>query len=163
MNLQIEIRDILLSIPWLMDLTDPQASKLAGIAGVRRLLANEELYTEGSREDFFYICIDGQLAVEMQVPGRGQVRIYIAEPFDMVGWSVLTPVVRQRTSGARATVPSRLLAFDGVALTRLCEEDHEVGFLLMRRLANTVAGRLLTTRLQLLEFILSENSSIGTK
>ena len=78
MNVQLDIKDILLSIPWLMDLTDQQASKLAGIAGVRRLLANEELYAEGSREDFLYICIDGQLAVEMQVPGRGQVRIYIA-------------------------------------------------------------------------------------
>jgi hypothetical protein len=33
----------------------------------------------------------------------------------------------------------------------MCEEDHDFGYYVMRRLANLVAGRLLTTRLQLLD------------
>lgn len=149
-----DIQNILQNIPWLMDLDGNQISQLAELAGIRRLQPGEELYAEGSREDFFYICVEGQLAVEMQVPTRGTIRVYTAEPFDMVGWSVLTPVVRQRTSGARALVPSKLLTFDGIALAQLCEDDHHLGYVLMRRLSNTVASRFLTTRIQLLEFIM---------
>jgi CRP-like cAMP-binding protein len=157
MSPHTDIQNILLSIPWLMDLEDNQISQLAELASIRRLQPGEELYAEGSREDFFYICVEGQLAVEMQVPTRGIIRIYTAEPFDMVGWSVLTPVVRQRTSGARALLPSKLLSFDGNALAQLCETDHDLGFVLMRRLANTVASRYLTTRIQLLEFIMESS------
>jgi hypothetical protein len=48
-------------------------------------------------------------------------------------------------------LPSRLVAFDASELRRMCEEDHDFGYYVMRRMANLVAGRLLTTRLQLLD------------
>jgi hypothetical protein len=33
----------------------------------------------------------------------------------------------------------------------MCDEDHDFGYFVMRRLVNVVAGRLLTGRLQLLD------------
>jgi hypothetical protein len=36
-------------------------------------------------------------------------------------------------------------------LRQFCEEDHELGYIVMRRMANVVASRLLMTRLQLLD------------
>jgi hypothetical protein len=39
------------------------------------------------------------------------------------------------------------LAFNSKLLQQLCDEDHELGYVIMRRLANVVANRLLTTRL----------------
>jgi hypothetical protein len=33
----------------------------------------------------------------------------------------------------------------------MCETDHDLGYVVMRRLANVIAGRLLVTRLQLLD------------
>jgi hypothetical protein len=43
------------------------------------------------------------------------------------------------------------VAIDANDLRRACDEDHSLGYYVMRRLANVVAGRLLTTRLQLLD------------
>ena len=40
---------------------------------------------------------------------------------------------------------------DGPCLREKCESDHELGWEIMRRLANVVAARLLVTRLQLLD------------
>jgi hypothetical protein len=57
--------------------------------------------------------------------------------------------MRQVPRARRA--PSRLVAFDAGELRRLCDEDHSFGYYVMRRLANVVAGRLMTTRLQLLD------------
>ena len=78
-------------------------------------------------------------------------RIYTAEPMDIVGWSSITPVVRQRTAAARAVLPSRLVRMLAVELYKLCDEDHDLGYVVMRRLSNVIASRLLTTRLQLLD------------
>ena len=70
---------------------------------------------------------------------------------DEVGWSSVTPVVRRRTAGARAVLPSCLLKIDAVKLRQFTEEDCYLGYLIMRRMTNVIASRLLTTRLQLLD------------
>jgi hypothetical protein len=44
-------------------------------------------------------------------------------------------------------------AIQAKALYALCEEDHDLGYLIMKRISNVVASRLLTTRLQLLDMI----------
>jgi CRP/FNR family transcriptional regulator, cyclic AMP receptor protein len=70
-----------------------------------------------------------------------------------VGWSVLTPVVRQRTVTLRASTDIRFLCFNSLILRQMCETDHDLGFIVMRRIANVVASRLLITRLQLFELM----------
>jgi CRP/FNR family cyclic AMP-dependent transcriptional regulator len=59
--------------------------------------------------------------------------------------------VRQRTAGAAAVLDSFIVGFDAEKLRQLCEADHNLGYLVMRRLANIVASRLMVTRLQLLD------------
>jgi hypothetical protein len=43
------------------------------------------------------------------------------------------------------------VALDAQKLRRMGEEDHDLGYVVMRRLANVIASRLLVTRLQLLD------------
>ena len=88
---------------------------------------------------------------EIYSPVQGRIRIYTAEPLDVIGWSSVTPVVRQRTASARAVLDCRLAAVEGLTLRKLCDEDCELGYKIMRRVANVVAARLMITRLQLLD------------
>jgi CRP-like cAMP-binding protein len=60
-------------------------------------------------------------------------------------------VIRQRTASARAVLDSRLAAVDGRELRKLCDQDYELGYIIMRRIANVIAARLMITRLQLLD------------
>jgi len=87
----------------------------------------------------------------MFVPHRGKIRFYTAEPGEVFGWSSVTPTIRQRTAGATAVVDGLIVCISAEKLRQACEEDHDLGYLVMRRLANVVAGRLLVTRLQLLD------------
>jgi CRP-like cAMP-binding protein len=139
------------SIPWFNELEPPHFERMAEIACVKSIEAGEELFREGDREDNLYIVVNGRVALEIFVPHRGRVRILTAEPMDVIGWSSVTPVVRQRTASARAVLPSNLICLDSAKLRQLCEEDHDLGYLVMRRIANIVASRLLVTRLQLLD------------
>jgi CRP-like cAMP-binding protein len=150
-NDKSELIDALQAIPWFQELPSDHFSKLIDISCLRTLEAGEDLFREGDKEDCLYTVLEGRIGIEMRVPGRGKIRIYTAEPMDIVGWSSITPVVRQRTAGARAVLPSRVMCMNAQLLYKACEEDHDLGYIVYRRLANVVASRLLTTRLQLLD------------
>jgi len=139
------------AIPWFQELAPEHFQRLMDLASLRDAEMDEVLYREGDRQDYMYIVLAGRIASDINVPGRGRRRIYTSEPMDVVGWSGITPVLRQRTASAVAIMPSRLAAFDAVALRRACDEDHDLGYVVMRRLANVVAARLMVTRLQLVD------------
>lgn len=151
MDEQSDPRKIMENIPWFQELKPEHFKKLAEIASVHIFPEGSELFREGDREDRLYVVIEGRVAIEIFVPHRGRVTILTAEPLDTVGWSSVTPNIRTRTANARAVITSKVIGFDSNALRNLCEEDHELGYFVYRRIANIIAGRLLVTRLQLLD------------
>jgi len=150
---QANLLETLRHLPWFTDLTAGQIERMASIASLQRLSAGDILFREGDREDSLYVLLDGQIALEIEVPTRGRVTFYTAEMLDIIGWSSMTPIARQRSAQARAAQNCLLLGFNSKLLEQLCEEDHDIGYIVMRRLSNVVASRLLTSRLCLLDMI----------
>ena len=146
-----EVLNELQLIPWFQELKPEHVHKLASITQLRSVKAGEVFFREGDKEDFVYIVLDGRIALDLFVPHRGKIRFYTVDRWEIFGWSSVTPSVRQRTAGATAVVDSRVAQTDAAAMRKLCDEDPELGYQVMRRLANVVAGRLLVTRLQLLD------------
>ena len=138
-------------IPWFQELKPEHVRKIAWITQLRTVKAGEILFREGDKEDYVYIVLSGRVALDMFVPHRGKVRFYTVEPWEIFGWSSVTPNVRQRTAGAIAVVEGRVVQIDAQGIRQACDDDHDLGYQVMRRLANVVAGRLLVTRLQLLD------------
>jgi len=151
-----DIRPTLQSIPWLMDLSQEQIRKLEKISGFRFLEEGEILYREGDNDNLLYIVSEGSLGIEIYVPGHGQVRLYNAEPLDIVGWDSMTPVARHRITTITALKKSNLIYFDGSALTELCDIDKELGYVIMRRLSNVIATRMLAMRLKLIDLFMQK-------
>jgi CRP-like cAMP-binding protein len=150
---QADITKAIKSIPWFFELKPESVHRLTSITDIRMFDAGEVIFTEGEQHPFLYVVLEGKVRLESFVPGRGTLPIFTAESLDVIGWSSMTPVVRQKTSTARALEPVTMLAFSAEALMELCETDCDLGFVIMRRLANVVASRFLTHRLQLLELI----------
>ncbi|HEY5983773.1 MAG TPA: Crp/Fnr family transcriptional regulator [Anaerolineales bacterium] len=138
-------------IPWFQELKPLHVRRLAAITEIRTVKAGQVLFREGDKEDYVYIVLEGRIALDLYVPLRGKVRFYTADQWEIFGWSSVTPTVRQRTAGATAVVESRVARTEAAEMRQACEEDFELGYQVMRRLANVVAGRLLVTRLQLLD------------
>ena len=145
-------------IPWFKELNQEHLLKIAGITQLRRIQAGEVLFREGDKEDYVYIVIEGRVALDIFVPHRGKVRFYTADPWEVFGWSSVTPSIHQRTAGATAVLEGLLACINAEQLRQSCEEDHDLGYLVMRRLANIVASRLLVTRLQLLDMFAQPES-----
>ena len=145
------IRTNLAAIPWFMDLKDEHFERLLAIASLCQVEAGERIFSESDPQDNLYILARGRVAIELHIPSRGRVRLATVEPLEVFGWSSVTPVVRLRTASASAVLPSELIAFPADQLRAACDQDPELGYIVMRRLANVIAARLLVTRLQLLD------------
>ncbi len=155
-----ELISALQTIPWFQELDSEYFDKLAGISSIIEIEAGNDLFQQGDKQDYLYVILHGRVAIEIAVPGKGRVRISTCEPTEMLGWSSVTPVVRQRTAGAMTVLPCTLVRLDAKELQKMCDQDHSFGYVVMRRIANVAASRLLVTRLQLIDMF-SHSSKEG--
>ena len=88
--------------------------------------------------------------MEIFVPGRGHVVIETLEAGDVLGWSWLVPPYYWHFD-ARVVEPTRAIALDGECLRKKSEDNHELGYQLLKRFFNVISSRLQATRLQLMD------------
>lgn len=124
--------------------------QIAANASTARFAAGEFLFREGEEASQFYLLRHGKVSLETYIPGPGDVTIQTLDAGQVLGWSWLFPPYRWHFS-ARAIELTRAVALDGRALRVRCEEDHDLGYELMKRFAQTIIQRLQNTRLQLLD------------
>ena len=125
-------------------------ARIAALGELRKFPAATLLFREGAQNDKLMIVSAGRVALDMQVPGRGEVRIISLGPGDMVAWSALLGGGRMTTS-AVALEDTQVVAIRASDVLPLCESDPAFGYHLMRQVAQALASRLVATRLQLLD------------
>ncbi|MER3445715.1 MAG: hypothetical protein C4291_02255 [Candidatus Dadabacteria bacterium] len=94
------------------------------------------------------------MALEMAfVPEREPITIHTLGEGDVLGWSWLFPPYRWRFS-ARAVAHTEAIVLDGRYIRARCEEDHDLGYELLKRFAEVIEQRFqaMRRRLQLLLF-----------
>lgn len=132
------------------DLASRHLEKLASMATEVTFSEGDTIFREGDLTEVVYLILDGRVAVEIRVPGRGQVSILTVDPGGLLGCSSVFPGKR-KTAGARAVVRTRAIAINATQLWEACQADHDLGYAMMWRVAEVIAGRLDATRLQLLD------------
>jgi CRP-like cAMP-binding protein len=141
---------ILAEHPFFKGLEEPYLQLLVGCASNVRFNAGEVIFREGEEANRFYLIRQGKVAVETFTPGRGPIIIQTLGEGELLGWSWLIAPYRWRFDG-RAVELTRAIALDGECLRGKCEEDHNLGYELMKRVAHVIEQRLEATRLQLLD------------
>ena len=158
-----DIIEVLKTIPIFLDLKSFQLNRLSKVADILELEPGVKLISEGDPLDFTYIVLEGDMSVEVFVPSHGNILTSHLGPLDICGWSAMTPVVRQRTGTVVSITYCRLLKLDSRLLIPICEEDHDIGFCIYKRLSNVAARTFLTTRLQLMNLIVKDSQNSGHK
>ncbi len=115
-----------------------------------RFAAGAYLFREGEDANHFYLVRRGRVALEVSAPQRKPIVVDTVEEGDILGWSWLVPPYRWRFS-ARAVDTTIAIALDGTCLRAKCEENHDLGYELLKRFALVMVRRLEHTRLQLLD------------
>jgi len=139
---------ILSEHPFFKGLEEPYLQLLVGCASNVRFNAGEVVFREGEEANRFYLIRQGKVAVEMFAPSRGPIILQTLGEGEVLGWSWLVAPYRWRFDG-RAVELTRAIALDGECLRGKCEEDHDLGYELMKRVSLVMEKLVQATRLQL--------------
>jgi CRP/FNR family cyclic AMP-dependent transcriptional regulator len=110
---------------------------------------DEFIFREGDLANRFYLIESGKVSLESQRRDLPPVPIQIIGAGDVLGWSWLFPPCHWHFD-ARAIEPITAIFFYGTRVREQCEEDHDLGYELMKRMVAVVIRRLQATRKQLL-------------
>jgi len=144
------LEPILAKHPFLKGLDPRHLKILVGCASNVRFNAGQFLFHEGEEANEFYMIREGKVAVQIQGAERGPITVQTIGEGDVLGWSWLIPPYRWRFD-AKALELTRAIALDGKCLRTKSEEDHDLGYELLKRFAGIIVERLEAARLQLLD------------
>jgi CRP-like cAMP-binding protein len=144
------LQPILAEHPFLSDLSSQHLDLVVGCASNIRFEAGRYLFRVEEEANQFYIIREGKVAVEIRTPDRGSITVQTIGAGEILGWSWLLPPYQWHFD-ARAVEPTRAIALDGKCLRAKCENDHDLGYELLKRFAQIMEQRLEATRLQLLD------------
>lgn len=136
--------------PFLQGLEPNYIKLIVGCASNIRFNPGEFVFREGEEANQFYLIRHGAVALEIFAPGRGPITIQTLGEGEILGWSWLIPPYNWHFD-ARAVELTRAIALDGKCLRQKCEEDHNLGYELLKRFAHIMERSLEGTRLQLLD------------
>jgi CRP-like cAMP-binding protein len=141
---------ILAEQPFFHELDRRYLELLVSCAANVRFEDGQWIFHQGDEANHFYLIRQGKVAVQTHTPERGDITIQTIGEGEVLGWSWLTPPYRWRFD-ARASGLVRAISLDGKCLRTKCEEDHDLGYELLKRFSQIIAQRLEATRLQLLD------------
>lgn len=145
-----DLGKILAEHPFLKGLEPHYIDLITGCASNVKFDAGKFIFKEGEAADKFYILRYGKVMLEIVSPEKGPIVIDSLEEGDVLGWSWLIPPYRWKFD-ARTVELVRAIALDGKCLRGKCDDDHDLGYELMKRFSHIIEQRLQSTRLQLLD------------
>jgi CRP-like cAMP-binding protein len=144
------IERILREHPFFDKFPESHLELIAGCASNVRFDAGKFIFREGEAANNFYLIRHGKVALQIMSETRGPITVLTVGEGEIVGWSWLFPPHRYRFS-ARIIEPTRAFAMDGQCLRSKAEEDHDLGYHLLKHWAPVVERALEATRLQLID------------
>jgi CRP-like cAMP-binding protein len=127
-----------------------QLDRLARWSHRSLIHAGHRVFSEGGRAERFWLLRDGEIGLDVHIPGQGDVMVDTLGPGAVLGWSWLFPPHRWQF-GATALAHTLTIELDAAGVRALCEEDPVLGRELYHRFITVVVDRLQATRLRLLD------------
>ena len=136
--------------PFLEGMKSEHLAILTECAMLAEFKKGEMVFREGDPANRFYLIRSGRVELEAEVKERDRMLIQTLGPGDVLGWSWLFPPYYWRFD-ARAATSVKAIFFYGTWLREYSEQDHNLGYELMKRTAEVVIKRLQAARKYLVE------------
>jgi CRP/FNR family transcriptional regulator, cyclic AMP receptor protein len=136
--------------PFFKGLTDKQLKVIEGCAKNARFAEGKTIFVEGDPADAFYFIQEGSVSIELTMPNRPRSSVHTVGAGDVLGWSWVSPPYHWHFN-ARALKPTKAIAFDARCLRSKLDDDHELGYELLKRFSEVIVQRLDATQVQLLK------------
>ena len=112
--------------------------------------AGHWIFRQGDPANRFYLILSGKVLIESELEQGRMIPIRTLGPGDNLAWAWLFPPYYMHFS-AYAIERTRAIFFYGTRLREKCDANHELGYQLMKRIAEIVVRNLNATQQHLLE------------
>jgi CRP-like cAMP-binding protein len=136
--------------PFFADLESYYTTLLVSCASNVRFETGKYMLREGQEAKTFYLIRQGRVALEISPPNRKPIVVDTLHEGEILGWSWLLPPYQWKFD-ARAMEAVWSIALDGKCLRTKCEQNHDLGYEVLKRFAQIINRRLDATRVQLLD------------
>jgi toluene monooxygenase system ferredoxin subunit len=123
-------------------LTAKQLEFIASISQLQEFEEGRHVYNIGEPAKTLYVLIEGMVRFAIGFGKRNASAGNILRRGQVFGWAALTPSANLRIATASCLTPCTILAIDGDKLIKLMEQDHTVGYRIMKQLNLLIAGTL---------------------
>lgn len=130
------------------DLTSGELDLIEKLVDERSCTAKTKVVKEGDSSTNFYICVEGELAIQIDVPGRGTIVTGTISDNNVFGWSALATIPHYGASVVTRK-DSRMLVLSGKNLKGIFENHPRIGYCVMRNLIEVISSRLQDVRFAL--------------
>jgi CRP/FNR family transcriptional regulator, cyclic AMP receptor protein len=144
------VGEILAEAAFFEGMSERHIKTMAECATTSSFGGGETIFREGDVANRFYLIEEGSVALESRSRESDPIHIQTLGAGDVLGWSWLFPPYLWHFD-ARAIDPTRVVFIYGSRLREHCEEDHDFGYELVKRMSEVMMRRLQATRWQLFE------------
>ena len=123
---------------------------LADNARQTEFTAGQIIFRRGDPANRFYLVESGKVAVELERPDCEPILVQTIGPGRELGWSWILPPYYEHFT-ATTLEPTKAIFFHGTRLRECCEENHDLGYELMKRMAEVMLHRIEAASRLLLE------------
>jgi CRP/FNR family transcriptional regulator, cyclic AMP receptor protein len=143
-----QLKSLIAGHPFVRGLSPLHVSTITDYAMTTQFEPGQLIFSEGELANRFYLLLDGEVVLENKVNRENLVLIETLGAGDVLGWSWMFEPYTWHFD-ARATRPTRAIFFYGTWLREFCDHNPELGYELMKRIAEVLIQRLQATRRQL--------------
>ncbi|MBN2302914.1 MAG: cyclic nucleotide-binding domain-containing protein [Anaerolineae bacterium] len=124
-------------------LNEQQLASICALCSEITYEAGAILFEEGTAATQVYVLLEGKVGIQVQLSSRPErlTTSLLSQFGQLVGWSGFMPP-NIYTATAVCQDNTRLLVLDGAAFMAVLEADPAMGFVIMRRIAGIISGRL---------------------
>lgn len=124
------------------ELTTEHLGRLANAGRLVSFQRNESIYELGDTAQDFFILVEGVVRFTIGRGGRRTSAGEIIRCGDVFGWAALIQGAQRRVATAFCLTPSTVLAISGNVMLAMMDDDHTMGYYLMRQLNFLINGKL---------------------
>ena len=150
-----DLKPALAQHPFLRGMKSEHLDVLARHAREVEFTPRQVLFRQNEAAYEFFLLLEGSVSVESYVPRSDNVSLQTIGAGDVLGWSWLFPPFTWHFQ-ARALEHTKAIMLDGARVLVACENDPELGYELMQRVAQVVINRLQSARKGFTEFYMED-------
>lgn len=152
----MNISELLPTLEFCAELTQSECAILASLGSLESFPPKSIVFRTGEPAVASYLVVEGHVSLEICAAGVGCRRILSVGRGELIGWS---PFLSDAcfTATARTLEPTQLIRIDADRLRQACEQNHEFGYQILRKLVKTLSTRINAARLQMLDVFGTES------